>query len=71
MYIDICTILVSDSDTERQTIFYVPEENALYSTLDLDPIDTYPVHNPEEAINTCKAMWGAPCWDLQWIIDEE
>lgn len=71
MNIDICTILVSGSDTERQTIFYVPEENALYSTLDLDPIDTYLVHSVAEAVKMCDAMWGAgPWWDLQWIIED-
>lgn len=68
---DICTILVSGSDTERQTIFYVPDENALYSTLDLAPIDTYPIHSVAEAVKMCDAMWGAgPWWDLQWIIED-
>lgn len=67
MITNICSILVNGSETERQTIFYVPEERAIYSTFNpFEPIDTPPLHNLGEAVKTCGDLWSTPWSDLQW-----
>lgn len=62
---DICTILLNDSDTERQTIYYY--NGKLWSTAEEGPIDTPKFGSLEEAEEYCGKAWGTDAWELEWI----
>lgn len=70
--IDICTILLSDSDTERQTISWDVESRALISDHADAPLDAPECVSYEEATDVCWDMWGnSSAWDLEWIDQDD
>ena len=74
--IDICTILLNESDTERQTISYDPDTRMLYTDAPGydGPVDEAKYDTIQEAEDACNAMWGwggCTVWDLQWIERDE
>jgi len=72
--IDICTILLNDSKTERQTISYDPNDKMLHTTAEEDVVDETEYETIEEAEEACYQMWGRSyAWELEWIErdDEE
>lgn len=67
---DICTILLNNSETERQTISYNGIDHKLYSSVIDQPIDTPSLNTIEDAEEFCHTTWGidpSGVWDLQWI----
>lgn len=66
--IDLCTILLNDSDTERQTISWDPGDHKLYSSVTEEPIDTPDLPTVEAAEDFCYYSWFKTIgWDPQWI----
>lgn len=71
--IDICTILLNGSETERQTISYSEVSKKLFSSVINAPLGTPPLNTVEDAEDYCHIMWGVDpsgVWDLQWIERE-
>ena len=69
MRIDLCSVLLNDSDTERQTISYDAEDHRLYSTAQEEPLDDgYQYESLEQAMDACCdkyfRTWG---WYPEWI----
>ena len=72
--IDICTILLNNSETERQTISYNTVSKKLFSSAIDTPLDTPPLNSIEDAEEYCHISWGidpSGVWDLQWIEREK
>jgi hypothetical protein len=72
--IDICTILLNNSETERQTISYNTVSKKLFSSAIDIPLDTPPLNSIEDAEEYCHVSWNidpSGVWDLQWIERKE
>lgn len=68
MRIPMCSILLNDSDTERQIISYDPETKRLYSSCAEDPVDTPELETVEAAEDACYQLWfNTIGWDPEWI----
>ena len=69
MKIELCTILINESETERQTISFDTEDGMLYTDADGGmPVDETIYESVEQAQDACYIMWGTQyCWDLEWI----
>lgn len=68
--VNICTILMNESDTDRQTIAWNPDDGMLYNSAAEEPCDGYKYESFEDAVKACEAMWGGSGivdpWALEW-----
>ena len=65
----ICSILLNDSDEERQIISYDREDHRLYSDAQDDAINEGQEYATiDEAAEACQMMWfNTIGWDPEWI----
>lgn len=62
----LCSILLNESQTERQLISWDEDDHLLYSSACDEPVDGYEYETMEDAVSACGALWVLPEWDLQW-----
>lgn len=66
--INICSILLNDSDDQRQIISYDTEDKHLYTDAEEEPIDTPELETINDAENFCYYTWFRTYgWDAIWI----
>lgn len=72
MRIALCSVLKSDSNTERQIISYDTEDKRLYTDAEEEPIDTPELDTIEAAEDFCYAAWfNTIGWEPEWIERDE
>lgn len=62
----LCSILVNESQTERQFISWDEDDHLLYSSTCDEPVDGYEYETMEDAVSACATLWVHPVWGLQW-----
>ena len=68
MKIDICRILLNNSDTEYQTIVYDTDDKKVYSTAEDEPLfDGLEFDTFDDAIEACN-VWDTNFWGKVWLI---
>lgn len=70
--IPICSILLNDSDEDRQTISYDPEDHRLYSDSQEEPLEEGREYKDlDEAVDACDLMYFRTVgWDPEWIEND-
>ena len=62
----LCSILLNESQTERQSISWDEDDHRLYSSACEEPLnDGYTYATMEDAVHACTA-WEQPVWGFQW-----
>lgn len=65
--INLCNILLNESETERQIISWDEDDHAMYSSACDDALmDGCKFETAEDAVSACGSLWMLPEWELQW-----
>jgi len=65
--VKICSILLNDSENERQIISYDPDDKMLHSSAQDEPCcEGLQFDTVSDAIEACWSMWCTAAWSLEW-----